>query len=441
MDGLSRMPDVDAEIPLDVSATEDGRGAGPLGTRSPVSGSRTRSLSDCGGTPRLSPSPHIVEARRQSKDDIAIRHRDHHDAAPLPSTPVRPALSLRGLSLQVPSRDSTTTPAHQSSGSGSVRPAPLSPKLDHSHIYASPTNILPRRSRGLDFSRAATSLHHSTLADHTSPDSSPTAGSRAMNIPGRRNAEYGGAEQTSTSLWSMMGNQERMQISSSVGSTNHAVSDMSSSSDDDDLMDEDMDEPYVTTPQVAKLGTPTSSAAAAAAPWMPGSPVVNSLLSFQQRQRQRKQPKRKPRGPLGFGFHSPAAPGIMSRSPPDGLAGQKDMSLHARRESISWAANQLHISGNESDDSISRHVDGVDSPSRPSIVRRPVTRRGNLLVSPLSSLPQVCFRERQTLTHLAHSRKQKVSRVSAPPSQRRAPPSKPSSAERPRWFARSARAT
>jgi len=292
--------------------------------------------------------------------------------------------------LQLPPRDATS-PAPQSA---SVKPAPLSPKLDHSHSYASPTNILPRRSRGLDFSRAATSLHHSTLADQASPDSSPTIGSRAMNIPGsRRNGEYGHGptEHTSNSLWSMMGNQERMHISSSLGSNTQMLSDSSSTSDDDDFMDEDMDEAFVTTPQASKMGAPPGGGggglqALQGAPWMPGggSPAVNSLLSFQQRQRQRqrKQSKKKIRGPLGLGFNSPSMAGAMSKSPPHNIALSRDMaSPHGRRESISWAANQLHISstGSESDENHNRQLEGVDSPSRPHVIRRAVTRRGNLL--------------------------------------------------------------
>ncbi|KAK3896755.1 hypothetical protein C8A05DRAFT_39696, partial [Staphylotrichum tortipilum] len=423
MDDLSRMSDVDAEgdVVVTEAVIDDHRGPGDLQTRdlfrSPAP--KSRSFSDGGGTPKkllLSPSPHIVEVnRRQSQDDIAIRDKDHepreNKAAPaaiaannlsnppnIPSTPVRTAFfPARGLSLQMPQQPDAAPPATAiTSQPGSVRPtaaaAPPSPKLDqlphqhqHTHSpYASPTHILPRRSRGLDFSRAATSLHHSTLADQASPDSSPTIGSRAMNIPGRRPAadyHVAGADHTSTSLWSMMGNHERMHISSSVGSTSHAISDLSSSSDDDDYMDEDMEDAYVTTPQVQKMGNPAAAAAAGVmgAPWAPGSPAVNNLLSFQQRQRQRRLPKKKPRGPLGLGFHSPAAPTVMSRSPPNHLIGPNDMSPHARRESISWAANQLHISGNESDDNHNRHLDGIDSPSRPSIVRRAVTRRGNLL--------------------------------------------------------------
>ncbi|KAH6617825.1 D-isomer specific 2-hydroxyacid dehydrogenase [Chaetomium sp. MPI-SDFR-AT-0129] len=388
MDDLSRMSDVEGDVAVvdDHTFGPSGRGA-----RSPVP--KSRSLSDGGHTPKLlSPSPHIVEAAlRLSKDDIAIRDKTRQTAPALPpSTPVRAGFHARGLLLRMPPPDpepeSAPAPASPAAGQPSfARPPPHSPKLDQ-HPYASPpTNILPRRSRGLDFSRAATSLHHSTLAAPSSPDSSPTIGSRAMNIPGRR-ADYGGgsgADQTSTSLWSMMGNHERMHIAaSSVGSTTgHAMSDLSSSSDDDDYMDEDMDEAYITTPQVQKVGMSRSSMGA---PWMPGSPAASNLLSFQQRQRQRQkqrnQPKKKPRGPIGLGFHSPAGSSVgMSRSPPNSMmGGGLDMSPHARRESISWAANQLNISGNESDDS-HRQVDGMDSPSRPSIVRRAVTRRGNLL--------------------------------------------------------------
>ena len=385
MDDLLRMSDVEGDIDGDgdvAAAVIDGRRGWPAGSDAVRSSTtKSRSLSDGAGsgTPKLSPSPYIVgPTRRQSKDDIAIRDKDR-EHMPSPSTPVRaafPPAASRGLSLQMPPQQDAPSQSY-------ARPAPPSPKHEHSHPYASPTNILPRRSRGMDFSRAATSLHHSTLADQASPDSSPTIGSRAMNIPGRR-AEYGSAEQTSTSLWSMMGSQERMHISGSVGSTNLAISDLSSSSDDDEYMDEDMEEAYVTPPQVQKTAMPGPSAMGA--PWMPGSPAPNNLWSFQQRQRQRqrKHPKKKPRGPLGLGFHSPAASGMMSKSPPNNLIGPMDMSPHARRESISWAANQLHISGNESDDSHGRHADGAETPSRPSIVRRTVTRRGNLLVGLVS---------------------------------------------------------
>lgn len=376
-DDIAVMEDVDGKP----ATVMDNTGLGMRIPKSPLP--KTRSLSDGGGTPgRLSPSPHIIEAaRRQSKDDNSIRDGSAASiAASLPSTPVRAGFALRGLSLQLPQEEirETGLPAQTQPY---VKPAPLSPKLDHSHIYASP-NILPRRSRGLDFSRAATSLHHSTLANQGSPDSSPTIGSRAMNIPGRRSGDYGHAEQSSNSLWSVMGNHhERSNISSSLGSTMHMCSDSSSTSEDDDFMDEDMmEDAFITTPQVNK--TIPNLHPTAGAPWMPGgSPAVNSLLSFQQRQRPRKQPRKKLRGPLGLGFSSVIPQPALSKSPPNNVV-PKDMTDHSRRESISWAANQLHISGSESDDNRQPQVEGsVDSPSRPGVIKRAVTRRGSLLVS------------------------------------------------------------
>jgi hypothetical protein len=74
-----------------------------------------------------------------------------------------------------------------------------------------------------------------------------------------------------------MGNQEKMHISSSLGS--QAIgSDSSSSSDDDELMDEDMDESYVTTPQVNKIGPVLGPGSGGTF----GSPAMSSLMSFQQ---------------------------------------------------------------------------------------------------------------------------------------------------------------
>ncbi|KAL6873038.1 hypothetical protein J3F83DRAFT_599019 [Trichoderma novae-zelandiae] len=318
---------------------------------SPIA-TRTRSLSDSTGTP-LSPSPRITEAsRRASKDDSSIAH------LPPPETPRRS--DLRGLSIQMPPRQFTPPPGTPSGSC--ARPAPLSPKLelelDHSHMYASPTNLLPRRSRGLDFSRAATSLHHSILAEQPSPDSSPVITDRAMSIPPRL-GQFGGAEQTSTSLWSMMGNQERLNISTSLGSNHAPPSDSSSSSEEDEDMDEDMDEAYVTTPQVSKTGMPI----------VPGSPSMGNFANFQHRQRHRKAPKMKPRGPLGLGFNLASAG--LSKSPPANSAAAR-----ARRESISWQANQLHISSGDVDEGGAAEGSNGD---QKSVTRRVVTRRGNLL--------------------------------------------------------------
>ncbi|OAA51747.1 hypothetical protein NOR_00340 [Metarhizium rileyi] len=324
--------------------------------RSPLA-SKSRSLSDSGGTPcKLSHSPLIAETtRRTCKDDIHIKD------AQAPSAPRRS--EIRALSLQMPPRQFTPPPA----SNAYAKPPPLSPKLDPSQIYASPTNILPRRSRGLDFSRAATSLHHSTLAE-SSPESSPTIGDRPMSIPDRR-SEYGAPEHTSSSLWSIMGNHEKMNISSSLGSTNQVAvgSDSSTSSDDDELMDEDVDESYVTTPRISKTANigPTGSF---------GSPAMSSLMSFQQRQRHRKQHKKKVRGSLGLGFNMTAA--SLSKSPPSNGA-------KTRRESISWQANHLNISATDGDESGKSQSDadgnGGGEGSQRGVIKRAVTRRGNLL--------------------------------------------------------------
>ncbi|KAI1380289.1 hypothetical protein F4677DRAFT_406342 [Hypoxylon crocopeplum] len=371
----------------DMKSERPGNHDGRIIGRSPF---KTRSLSDGGGT-QLSPSPHILEAsRRTSKDDtdrslIRDRNQDSTTAAATtsttiaaPVTPRRPEFPMRGLSLQMSQCD----PVSPAQTPNQVKLAPLSPKLDHSQIYASPTNILPRRSRGLDFSRAATSLHHSTLAEQSSPDSSPTIGGRAMSIPGRSNGEYG-QERSATSLWSMMGNQERMNISGSVGSTNPLASDSSSSSGEDDFMDEEMEDAIFSTPQVAKntqqVGDLPSGFGSTAVPWMPStSPAINSLQNF--RPRPRKPPRKKPRLLAGLGFSSTAS-AAFSKSPPNNVVKEiRDVPIpHARRESISWAANQLHISGSESED---RAMDTGETLSRDGprgVIKRAVTRRGSLL--------------------------------------------------------------
>ncbi|RYP76279.1 hypothetical protein DL771_001898 [Monosporascus sp. 5C6A] len=368
---------------------------------------KSRSLSDGGGT-QLSPSPRIIEAaRRASKDDSFLHdvivnnsnsNNNNQDRdIDLPVTPHRPGSLFRAsginLSLQMPQRDQTSpipaagTPAVSAHHlRHTMTPTPLSPKLDHSQIYASPTNILPRRSRGLDFSRAATSLHHSTLAEQPSPDSSPTIGGRAMNIPGRGSGEYG-AEQSSNSLWSMMGARERSNLSGSVGSAHNMVgSDSSSTSDDEDFMDDDMEDAIMSTPQVARsnsqLGNQTIGRGNSVIPWLPdSSPAVSSLSNF--RSRPRRQSKKKLRGLLGLGFKSPT-PATLSKSPPNNVIKEKrDAAIpHPRRESISWAANQLHISGTEAEE---KGMDAGDilpasgKDGQRGVVKRVVTRRGNLL--------------------------------------------------------------
>lgn len=375
------------EMPTSAAVGEtlgDGSNDSRAPSRSP---SKARSLSDGNHQPILSPSPKFREPeKKRSKDDTSLNS---------PSTPRRPAFPLRGLSLQMPPRDLTSPVSTYSR-------VPLSPKLDSSETYGSPA--IPRRSRGLDFSRAATNLHHSTLAEQSSPDSSPTITGRAMNIPNRRSGHFPGMGESpsgnSTSLWSTMANADRNAISSSLGSVNMMVSDSSSSSSgDEDLMDaDDIDESILTTPQVNRaLGA--FGAMAVPSPgnsWMNGnSPAVSSLMNFQRARLRHGRTRKSSSSGSGGSMASPN-----SKSPPtlrsiESMSNSyitKDLTpggTHSRRESISWAANQLHISGNESDDGTLRstleNADGLPiTPGRDGqrgVIRRPVTRRGNMLVS------------------------------------------------------------
>ena len=162
----------------------------------------------------------------------------------------------------------------------------------------------------------------------------------------------------------------------------------SSDSDEDDPMDpEDGDDAMITTPQVHKRINPT-----AATPF--AGPTANTTnwagifspsgtSSFMKFQRARLHNNRSRKSSSSASGHSamaspvPTSPcaknetgGYFTREP----AVRKPSS---RRESISFATNDLHISsGNDSDTEAIRAM-----PTTPGVVRRPVTRRGNLLVS------------------------------------------------------------
>lgn len=206
------------------------------------------------------------------------------------------------------------------------------------------------------------------------------------------------------SLWSTMANSDRMTVSSSLGSVNMMMgSDSdSSSSGDEELMDaDDIDDSILTTPQVRQLAGPfggiTQSSPGNA--WLGQSPAVSSLMNFQFARLRHGKSRKSFSSGSGNSMASPS-----SKSPPpmrtlesvntsyfnNQLQGERPSS---RRESISWAANQLHISGSESEDgtlkSTLENVDGMPvTPGRDGqrgVIRRPVTRRGNMLVRVIST--------------------------------------------------------
>lgn len=200
---------------------------------------KLRSLSDAAkhGIPQ---APAFRDLLPSTKDDISLTNSS-------PKTPQKPPTlqpPIHDLSLQVP-RQAATTPG----ALAAVNRAPLSPKLDPAQTYGSPASVIPRRSRGLDFSRACTNLHHSTLAE-SSPESSPNVSGRGINIPQRRGGSSFAVGSPGTGFGQQVGSVpgDRTAMSSSVSSVNMMESDTSSSEDDDDEpMNPDRDEIMITT--------------------------------------------------------------------------------------------------------------------------------------------------------------------------------------------------
>ena len=361
---------------------------GTLGvTRSP---SRTRSLSEA-PKPTLSPSPAFREPVKVTKDDLAVDS---------PVTPKRPSFHSRGLSLQMPQKEFDGLGASMSAA-GRV---PLSPRLGPSPSYGSPSSMLPRRSRGLDYTRACTNLHHSTLAE-SSPDASPTIGGRGIQIPQRKSLGNTVLDSPSnmSGLWSTMPNTDRPALSSSVSSVNMLDSDNdTSSSSEDDVMEGDNEDLILSTPQVSKLSNNfiTGPVSSPGGDWMgtQNSPAAASLMSF-QRARLRKGRSRHSSSSVSVNSSKPS-PGPLS--PPllksietmnsgyfsQGLTRHQ---VQSRRESLSLGTDDLHLSDSEDGDgkgngnaAYQSSSSGTPAEGPRGVIRRAVTRRGNLLVSSLS---------------------------------------------------------
>ena len=378
--------------------------------RSPT---RRRPWSSQGFKSILSPSPSFIDTRRSSKDD--------HDlvVSSGPVTPKRPNYPARGLSLQMPPRDiSSTSTAHL------TKRIPVSPKPDCSATYPTGASVLPRRSRGLDFSRAATNLHHSTLAE-SSPDSSPTVGTRSvagMMIPPRKNLfsppsssnvpESPGS--APNMLWTTMASSEKTGLSSSVGSSSMMDYDSNStSSDGDELMDNGEDEDTIhMTPHVYNTGSVLMNpfGSVASSPGGDGvgvySPEIVKLMSYQRARRKNRRSKTRKSSSSASAQSSIHSPG--PGSPPVLRSIESNMSINggyflddpikkemnSRRESLSLGTNDMQLSdGEQSDDGpklrhISSHEDvPIPTPVTPSmderrqVIRRAVAKRSNMFVS------------------------------------------------------------
>ncbi|KAF2275348.1 uncharacterized protein EI97DRAFT_450946 [Westerdykella ornata] len=329
---------------------------------------KTRSLSD--SAPQLSPSPKFREPARTSKDD--------HTVVSSPHTPRRPEFLSKGLHLKMPEfkEAGMSTPIHL------AQRVPLSPQLDAHNTYASPATLLPRRSRGAEFSRACTNLHHSTLADQPSPDSSPTITQKGLTIPSKKsraNSMIMDSPNLNYPAWGMS-NGERTAPSSSLGSISMIDADSSSSSDDPDAMEpDDNEDPMLMTPQATKIN-PFSAATPGnnPTPWTnifsPGA--APTFMSIQRRRLGKGRSRKSSSSASGHSSLASPVPGSPPNGKSEGYFAREAVMRQtgSRRESLSLFTNDLHISsGNDSGD------EAVMIPQTPGVVRRPVTRRGNLL--------------------------------------------------------------
>lgn len=363
--------------------------APPASTPDQKSSNKARSFSD-----PLAPSPSFRE-RSHSRDDHALPpstpRAQHH--------PRRPELLSRGLTLQLPDPKVTETAM------------PLSPKQTEPHSFIqtpgllphSPATSLPRHSRGLDFSRASTNLHHSTLPEFNSPCSSPVITQKALPIPGRKlsmsNMVLDGSacNGTSNMPWNT-GAYERGTMGSSIGSANMLNSESESSNSDEDasMGGDDFEDPMFATPQVHKLQNPhtaptpfhtqSTPGGTANTTWGSGShfsPAQASLMKTIRRTRLHKTGRRSRKSSSsasGSGYNSMASQRNTSPPPIRSIesAGNfpwSSAAARSRRESLAMGTDALHLSsGNDSGDEAT-----LPTPSTPGVVRRAVTRRQNLL--------------------------------------------------------------
>ena len=352
---------------------------------------RVRSQSDAD---KRSPSMHAVSGDL-SRDDSSIPH----PAGTSMRKQLQPALSL-----QPPPALGSRSPLSMT--------APLSPKLDSSHIYASSTSVLPRRSRGIEFSRACTHLHHSTLAE-SSPDTSPVIASKGVNIPHRR-----GSHGSAVLPLSNSGQADRTAISSSVSSVNMLeLETTSSEEEDDDPMGNgtgDRDDMLI-TPQAASkftLAPPaTNNLFATANSWNTGndwtggySQAATNLMSFQRARIGKNRSRHS--SSSGSGTSAKPSPGPGPLSPPvfKSIENPSSGGYFASRTAFQPPRglnlqNDLRVS--DVGDDGNRFSQPASDGSKPDggafgVVRRAVTRRSNLLVSDFDISRSLMLEEKLT---------------------------------------------
>ena len=297
------------------------------------------------------------------------------------------------------------------------RRVPVSPKPECAASYPSPASVLPRRSRGLDFSRAATNLHHSTLAE-SSPESSPIVGSRGhfmsrkglFNSPPSHSNVPESPSNVPGSLWGALASGERSGLSSSVGSSIMMDYESgSSSSDGDAIMGGEDDDTIHMTPHVynTRNGFTNPFGSLGLSPGGDGvgefSPAATKLMSYQRARvklRRKRWSSSSASGQSSMPSPGPSSPPLLksieSNASANGgyfpeITTKKEMIT--RRESLSLGTNDMRLSDTEQSDDggnlrrVRSHEDvPIPTPVTPTIddrrnvIRRAVTRRTNMLV-------------------------------------------------------------
>lgn len=283
----------------------------------------------------------------------------------------------------------------------------LSPKLDSAQFHA-PTSVLPRRSRGLDWSRACSSLHQSTLAT-ASTDTRPASSARRMSVPRRRRRRARAASVNAGSpLLGIQSNDTDEPAELDVGGSHFRMVDSESSSDEDcedesNFTHTEKEDTFMSTPRplrmINHLSLPFFSPSQS-----PSSAAKRASFSSSHNGKYNLDDSPLPRSSLSITNTSaherdtPASSAIMdgNDSPRSNDQYRKMMleDIKRRRESLGYIIPDFQP--NDSNDDDHKGAKAEDPPSRSNtpdstrhgIHKRPISRPRNLLVGlPPSTKP------------------------------------------------------
>ncbi|CAD6502451.1 BgTH12-05043 [Blumeria graminis f. sp. triticale] len=320
-----------------------------------------------------------------SNENELGRGEVRYDSIPsrYPKTSKRLSFPMGNISLQTP-REPVPSRPHISK----------SPLRDHAQACGFPTNMPSRLSHGLNFSREATNLHHSFLAEQSSPDLLPTPARCDIKTLDKAHGLYlngsGDHSHDSGSFWSMMEDVDRDKVSNSLGSFNMTTGSdsLDSCSDEDHLMD-DIDDSMLITPQV-EVGEVISSFPKEISGNFWPEELYNSRTStnvpwnkFQNRKNWGHESNNIVISSLNKSSSTPqSSVGINGCS---SLEGWTDP-MTTKEPGFSLESNKVYTSSSENGDKAPKCVENLENTSSISgregqrgVIRRPVTRRGNML--------------------------------------------------------------